>query len=155
MAASKSLAQLAFFVDATDNIFQAAFGLTLAAIVVGIARDPLRRVDQQPRVPVVIADDPLAGLEVLLLLRWKRVHVEYDVDHRLRNEPLFENIQTVAHDFITYLIGDPTLADGILDRLVHNAHRIEMRSDSMRKNRGKPKTTYRLRLRIVTDELCR
>jgi DNA replication protein DnaC len=34
-------------------------------------------------------------------------------------------------------IGDPTLADGILDRLVHNAHRIEMRGDSMRKNRGK------------------
>ena len=35
-------------------------------------------------------------------------------------------------------IGHPTLADGILDRLVHNAHRIEMRGDSMRKNRGKP-----------------
>ena len=35
-------------------------------------------------------------------------------------------------------IGDPTLADGILDRLVHNAHRIEMRGDSMRKNRPKP-----------------
>ena len=34
-------------------------------------------------------------------------------------------------------IGDPTAADGILDRLVHNAHRIEMRGDSMRKNRGK------------------
>ena len=37
-------------------------------------------------------------------------------------------------------IGDPTLAklaDGILDRLVHNAYRIEMRGDSMRKNRGK------------------
>jgi DNA replication protein DnaC len=34
-------------------------------------------------------------------------------------------------------IGDPTLADGILDRLVHNAHRIEMRGDSMRKNRPK------------------
>jgi DNA replication protein DnaC len=33
-------------------------------------------------------------------------------------------------------IGDPTVADGILDRLVHNAHRIEMRGDSMRKNRG-------------------
>jgi hypothetical protein len=30
---------------------------------------------------------------------------------------------------------DPTLADGILDRLAHNAHRIEMRGDSMRKNR--------------------
>ena len=35
-------------------------------------------------------------------------------------------------------IGDPTLADGILDRLVHDAHRIEMRGDSMRKNRGRP-----------------
>jgi DNA replication protein DnaC len=35
-------------------------------------------------------------------------------------------------------IGDPTLADGILDRLVHNAHRIEMKGDSMRKSRGKP-----------------
>ena len=32
-------------------------------------------------------------------------------------------------------IGDPTLADGILDRLVHNAHRIEMRGESMRKPR--------------------
>ncbi len=33
-------------------------------------------------------------------------------------------------------IGDPTLADSILDRLVHNAHRIEMRGESMRKERG-------------------
>jgi DNA replication protein DnaC len=33
-------------------------------------------------------------------------------------------------------IGDPTVADGILDRLVHNAHRIEMRGDSMRKKPG-------------------
>lgn len=37
-------------------------------------------------------------------------------------------------------IGDPTVADGILDRLVHNAHRIEMRGDSMRRNRGKLNT---------------
>ena len=28
-----------------------------------------------------------------------------------------------------------TAADGILDRLVHNAHRIEMKGDSMRKKR--------------------
>ncbi len=33
-------------------------------------------------------------------------------------------------------IGDPTVADGILDRIVHNAHRIELRGDSMRKNRS-------------------
>jgi DNA replication protein DnaC len=34
-------------------------------------------------------------------------------------------------------IGDATIADGILDRLVHNAHRIELRGESMRKNRTK------------------
>ena len=34
--------------------------------------------------------------------------------------------------------GDPTLSDTILDRLVHNAHRIEIRGNSMRKNGGKP-----------------
>lgn len=32
-------------------------------------------------------------------------------------------------------IGDPTIADGILDRFVHNAHRIEMRGESMRKTK--------------------
>ena len=31
------------------------------------------------------------------------------------------------------VIGSPTLADAILDRLVHNAHRIELKGESMRK----------------------
>jgi len=31
-------------------------------------------------------------------------------------------------------VGDPTLADAILDRLVHNAHKIELKGDSMRKH---------------------
>ena len=31
-------------------------------------------------------------------------------------------------------MGDPTLADAILDRLTHNAHRIELRGDSMRRD---------------------
>jgi len=31
------------------------------------------------------------------------------------------------------LIGDPTYADAILDRLVHNAHRLEMTGDSLRR----------------------
>ena len=33
-------------------------------------------------------------------------------------------------------IGDPTMADAILDRLVHNAYRVEMKGDSMRKAKG-------------------
>jgi DNA replication protein DnaC len=34
-------------------------------------------------------------------------------------------------------IGDPTLADSILDRLVHNAHRIELEGESLRKKRAR------------------
>jgi DNA replication protein DnaC len=32
-------------------------------------------------------------------------------------------------------LGDPTLADAILDRLVHNAHKIPLQGESMRKQR--------------------
>ena len=31
------------------------------------------------------------------------------------------------------LIGDPTLADAILDRLVHSAYKIELKGNTMRK----------------------
>jgi DNA replication protein DnaC len=34
-------------------------------------------------------------------------------------------------------IPDPTLADAILDRLVHNAHRIELKGESQRKLRAR------------------
>ena len=33
------------------------------------------------------------------------------------------------------LIGDPTYADAVLDRLVHNAHRINLNGDSLRRTR--------------------
>lgn len=36
------------------------------------------------------------------------------------------------HDFI----GDPTLADAILDRLIHNSHKIELKGESMRKKKS-------------------
>ncbi|MGI8988927.1 MAG: ATP-binding protein, partial [Bryobacteraceae bacterium] len=34
-------------------------------------------------------------------------------------------------------IGDPTIADSILDRLVHNAYRIELNGESMRKKHAR------------------
>jgi len=34
------------------------------------------------------------------------------------------------------LIGEPTLADAILDRLVHNAYKIQLKGDSMRKKKS-------------------
>jgi len=33
-------------------------------------------------------------------------------------------------------VGDPTLADAILDRVIHNAHRIELKGESLRKQRA-------------------
>ena len=33
------------------------------------------------------------------------------------------------------IVGNPTLADAILDRILHNAHRIELKGESLRKQR--------------------
>jgi DNA replication protein DnaC len=51
--------------------------------------------------------------------------------HALRLHGMAEGFRAQSEQ-----IGDPTLADSILDRLVHNAHRIEMRGESMRKKRN-------------------
>ena len=42
---------------------------------------------------------------------------------------------------------DPTLADAILDRLVHNAYKVELKGESMRKKR----TTLDRKTEPVTD----
>ena len=34
------------------------------------------------------------------------------------------------------IVGDPTIADAILDRRIHNAHKIKLKGDSMRKKQG-------------------
>ncbi|WP_420820391.1 ATP-binding protein [Sphingobium terrigena] len=34
------------------------------------------------------------------------------------------------------VIADPTYADAILDRLVHNAHRLDLDGDSKRRSKG-------------------
>ncbi len=38
-------------------------------------------------------------------------------------------------------LGEPTIADAILDRLLHNAHRIELRGESLRKPEDAPEPT--------------
>jgi DNA replication protein DnaC len=35
------------------------------------------------------------------------------------------------------VFGDPTIADAILDRLVHNAHRLTLKGESLRKAAAK------------------
>ena len=34
------------------------------------------------------------------------------------------------------IVGNPTLADAILDRILHNAHRIELKGESLRKQQA-------------------
>jgi DNA replication protein DnaC len=43
------------------------------------------------------------------------------------------------------VIGEKTIADAILDRIVHDAHRIELKGESMRKKRKQeqPENTYK------------
>ena len=54
--------------------------------------------------------------------------------HRLRST-LITNQLPVDHWH--EIIGNPTLADAILDRLVHNAYRINLKGESMRKKKSK------------------
>ena len=49
-------------------------------------------------------------------------------------------------------IGDPTLADALLDRLVHNAHRIRLHGESMRKLRKQPDNPAQLGAQDHTGE---
>lgn len=35
------------------------------------------------------------------------------------------------------VIGDPTIADAICDRLLHTSHRIDIKGESMRKDKSK------------------
>lgn len=56
--------------------------------------------------------------------------------HGIRSTIIVSQIPTEKwHD----LIGDPTIADAVLDRLVHNAHMITMKGESMRKLMSKTK----------------
>ncbi len=48
------------------------------------------------------------------------------------------------------MIGNPTIADAILDRLVHNAYRIELSGESLRKQRQTPCQTAHEGVRTLT-----
>jgi DNA replication protein DnaC len=66
----------------------------------------------------------------------------FDVfDSRLRSGSLILTSQFPVEKWHGF-IPDPTLADAILDRIVHQAHKIQLKGDSLRKEiakEGKPK----------------
>lgn len=82
------------------------------------------------RIDVLIVDDwamaPLADIE-------RRDFLEIcDARYQATSTLLTSQLPVAAWHA---QIGDPTVADSILDRLVHNAHRLELDGESMRKGR--------------------
>lgn len=85
--------------------------------------------------------EKLARIQLLILDDWglstlgaqqRRDILEILEDRHQRRSTIITSQLPVKtwHDYI----GEPTLADAILDRIVHSAHRIELRGPSMRKN---------------------
>lgn len=84
--------------------------------------------------------DKLARVELLFLDDWgthslndqQRLDLLEILEERYRRKSTLIAAQLPVaqwHD----MIGEPTIADAILDRIVHNAHRISLEGDSMRK----------------------
>ena len=82
----------------------------------------------------------LGSVQLLILDDWGLepldAHARYDLLEILeerygrRSTIVTSQLPTAAwHE----VIGDPTYADAILDRLVHNAHRLDLDGDSMRR----------------------
>jgi DNA replication protein DnaC len=80
------------------------------------------------RVELLILDDwglaPLTGEQ-------RRDLLEVIDDRHQRGSTIITT--QVPIDQWHQVIGDPTIADAVLDRLVHNAHRLALKGDSMRK----------------------
>jgi len=91
-----------------------------------------RRLLRLSRVDVLIVDDwamaPMNELE-------RRDFLEICDDRYQRCSTILTSQLPVAKWHAQ--IGDPTIADSILDRLVHNAHRIELDGESLRKKRAR------------------
>src|SRR5450755_2316373 len=82
------------------------------------------------RIDILLLDDfamaPLKDAE-------RRDFLEICDDRYQRRSLILTSQMPVAHWHEQ--IGDPSVADSILDRLVHNSHRIELKGESMRKQR--------------------
>jgi DNA replication protein DnaC len=75
----------------------------------------------------------LGGVKLLILDDWGLEPLGPEQRHDLLGATLITSQLPV--DRWHGVIGDSTLADAILDRVVHNAHRIQLRGESLRKQR--------------------
>jgi DNA replication protein DnaC len=85
----------------------------------------------------------LARVDLLILDDWGPEKLDDDQRRDLLDivEDRYERRTTIVTSQIPVdrwyeIIGNPTIADAILDRLVHNAYRIELSGESLRKQRS-------------------
>jgi DNA replication protein DnaC len=84
-----------------------------------------------------------AKVDVLVIDDWALTPMTADhrrdlleiIDDRYQRKSTIITSQLATDHWHQY-IGDPTLADAILDRLVHNAYRITLKGDSVRKRQA-------------------
>ena len=98
------------------------------------------------RFPRVV--DKLARVQLLILDDWgthslndqQRLDLLEIFEERYRRKSTLITAQLPVaawHD----MIGEPTIADAILDRIIHNAHRITLKGDSMRRQKSSASLT--------------
>lgn len=91
-----------------------------------------RVLNQLAKTQLLIVDD--WGLEVLSTAQRNDLMEIMDDRHGASSTVMISQLPT---DQWYAVIGDNTLADAILDRLMHNAHRLPLKGESMRKTLGK------------------
>lgn len=90
----------------------------------------------------------LAKAHVLILDDWRvakiasrgRQDLLEVIDDRVGSLSLLVTSQMPVAEWHAF-IGEPTIADAIMDRIVHNAHRIQLQGESMRKRLAKMGTS--------------
>jgi DNA replication protein DnaC len=87
----------------------------------------------------------LGGVQLLILDDWGLEPLDAQARHDLLEilEERYGRRSTIITSQLPVeswhqVIGDPTYADAILDRLVHNAQRLNLSGDSLRRTRAKP-----------------
>ncbi|MGC1181423.1 IS21-like element helper ATPase IstB [Legionella sp.] len=91
----------------------------------------LKLIGQLAKMDVLILDD--WGIALLTEQQRRDLLEILDDRHTLRSTIITSQLPIQHwHEYIA----DPTLADAILDRLVHNAYKIELKGESMRKKKA-------------------
>lgn len=105
-----------------------------------------RLMDRLAKVQLLILDD----FGTHALTEQQRLHLFEIVEERYQRRSTLITAQipvSAWHD----VIADATVADAILDRIVHNAHRINLEGDSMRKQKAGAVLTQTQNAEIITE----